>query len=287
MKYVTLILLIIPLFIFSRIILILFKRFNKFRRRHVTSIKHWSKNSQFNKSSCIYKMNKQIARNLFDGFSTAIFIFLSVANNIIPDLSRSFINNHSSIKYIIVIWFLYYLERGCQWIRDSSKEFNSKRFTMLLIILTFISVLPMMLTFLLTINTDFIYVIFAILFFFFPLYYSTMSMLDIVEHPLLRNLFGYIFSILIAIYTALAIGIYNFYIVGTTENLSTYTDIAKMIVKGIVYLSQNSLKDIVMTGEDVNLDRVMQFLIAGYGVLVIAHIKKVASGAKEKSDTKK
>lgn len=289
MEYIVLFLLIIPLFIICQISRIIFKKAKKLKCKYVTFIRCWFAKVQFNKNRSAYRANKQISRNIFNAVSLAVFILLLVASTVIPELLGSFIKNHIGLRYAIIICSLYYLDIGCQSVRRLSKECDSLTVTIILVILTFIAILPTLLTFLLVIKTDFDIVITTILFFSFPLYYSTLSMLDIVENPLLRNLFGYVFSILIAVYTALAIGIYNVNTGGITEDLSTYTGIAKMIIKGIVYLSQTSLKDIVMTGEDVLLDRVMQFLIAGYGALVIVHIKKVSSGsmqAKEKPETK-
>lgn len=287
MKYIILFLLLIPLFIMYQICRFLFKRAKKNIRKCVSSIKNMK--FQFNKNRSIYKVNSFIIRDSFDAVSFAIFICLMVSINldVLSEPLRNFISKHIILQYIILIWFLYYLNSGCQYIRKLSNEINSLRITALLLTLIFIAILPTVSAVLLAINTDFVIVIIAILFWGLSLYYITVSMLDVIENPLLRISIGYIYSILIAVYTALAIGIYSFKIGEATGDLSTYTAIIIMISKGIVYLSQTSLKDIVMTDKDINLGHMMQLLIAGYGTLIIAHINKIALGFKEKQRLEK
>jgi len=122
----------------------------------------------------------------------------------------------------------------------------------------------------------------AILFCFLPLYYLTMSMQDFLENPLLRIFVGYSYSVIVAGYTLIAIGIYNTRFNGDVVDLSHVGSILKMIRDGLINMSQFSLKDVDIDiyADEKNMSCIIQFLIGGYGSLVIAHILKLAEARK-------
>lgn len=285
MEYITIILLGIPIFIIIQLVNLLLKRAKRVLRKYHSQ---QSRNNQLSKKQRwlrgIYRTKKSIAKHPVTSVSLAAFIILMVVENVAPNHLVSFINKYSVLRYVILIWFLYYAKKGSHHIRQLSKETNHKWFTVILVGLSLLSISPIWLSLLSGISNtiDFVLVVITILFCFLPLYYITVLLLDIIEHPLLRIIIGYLYSVLIAVYTALAIGIYNTKVEGGIVNFNTFNSIIKMIVDGITYMSQTSLKDIVMTKQEIRLDRIIQILIGGYGTLVIAYITKISSGPKEK-----
>lgn len=195
MNYIIMFFVAIPLFIIvCQISRILFKRVKRFNRKYTFIKVKKPLNKSISWTQRVYKGNRFIKKYPFGTFSWAMFIFSLTACDYFPEFIN-FIKKYSILKYAILIWILYYFQSGSKYIRKESKKINRILVTIVLTILTCLAISPTWLTFLSIIsnNADFFLVIIGILFCFLPLYYITLSMLDILENPLLRVLIGYIY----------------------------------------------------------------------------------------------
>lgn len=274
MEYITSIFyLILLVFIARQVFRILLKRAKRSTRKY-------AKNNQNEKRiKCrIYPINKMIARHVFNAISILIFLSLMILGDLRKELLTQMADSFEAIKYLVLIWILYYFITWSKYCRNLIIEANNIWITIGIIFCNGIAFLPMwiQLGYLVwKIPNVFIFFV-AIAFFLFPAYDITLSVLDTVVSSPLRSLTGLIFMLGLILYT--------YFIVSNSH--SSLADGDWSIIKFIINALQGKSDDIIqfIKGLELsNIDHIIQIIILIWEAMVIKDVLKLA--CKEKSSS--
>ena len=266
--------LILLIFVACQVSRIIFKRAKKISRKR-------AKNNQNNKSNKphIYPINKMIAKHIFNAFSILIFLFLMIMNIWAKELLIGFSDSFEVIKYLVLIWILYYFITWSKYCETLIKETNKIWFTILIVFCNGIAFLPMWLQlgYLVWKIPNIVIFCVAIAFFLLPAYHITLSVMHTVTISPGRSLTGLTFTVGLILYT--------YYIVSNSHSPLAEGDwsIIKLIINALQGKSDD-ITHLLNKLQLLNIDHIFQIATLIWECMVIKDVMKLASKEKTSSN---